>query len=459
MQIDTMKYKHRLHMLRYIYLLLALCAFTECVHSQAIYLFRLENAARAPICGVPGAPTGQQLGLTNFDIEYTNNSGFGPNSPENNGSFSQRITLPPGLVFTSSSKVDVFGSSPCNWYGLGRPCVWDDAANKYTNPNVPKLYTSAGSRTGTISGAVIGYRTTLAWLSIVNIGVVQSTAPNAYTLSASNFDNAGGRVGLLWNGSTNFAPTAQGSASYCPVPGPTISLSKALGGSRASSTDQFTVKILQDTTITASSTTTGSGNFVSGGSTGSVSVSAGKTYSLSEVMAPGSTSVLSDYNRSLTCSNANGATLPSALDLPFTVQEKDNIVCTITNTPKPATLAIRQIVLSPIPVNLVPPFTFNYAGDNGWGSQKLTTTSMNTPLAGTSQPLTTLNTATTLSVTYPEARWSVFSFSCVDTNAPASGNPTGTLVSATASSVTVPAANVRPGAALRCTALLRHSVP
>ena len=243
--------------------------------------------------------------------------------------------------------------------------------------------------------------------------------------------------------------------------GPSITVNKVMGSNRNNDADQFTLQIMQSGNAVVSSTTQGIGNSIVAG-TGVINAfttSTGASYSIGEVMATGSSSALNNYNSSLSCTNTTGSTLPAGLNVPFTIGANDTINCTVTNTTKPATLTVRQVVASPIPVNMVPPFSFKYAGTNGWTLQTLTSASLNNFVSGNAQTLSAFNTATTLSVTYPEARWSVFSFSCVDTNAPASGNPTGTLVSATASSVTVPAANVRPGAALRCTALLRHPVP
>jgi hypothetical protein len=48
---------------------------------------------------------------------------------------------------------------------------------------------------------------------------------------------------------------------------------------------------------------------------------------------------------------------------------------------------------------------------------------------------------------------------CVDTNAAITNNPTGTLVRVVGTSITIPAANVRPGSALKCTLTMGHKVP
>ena len=244
--------------------------------------------------------------------------------------------------------------------------------------------------------------------------------------------------------------------------GTALSVRKAMGNNRASNNDQFTLQITSNGNTLASATTQGSGNSVTPG-TGSINglvATAGSSYTIGETMAAGSDSPLSYYTAALGCTNLAGASVPITLGTPFTLQSGDTISCTLTNTVRAATLTIRQLTLSPVPPNLVLPFTFGYTGNNGLAAQSLTNTTFNTAVLGATQNLAATNTATTLSATsFPDARWLVGGFSCQDTNAPGSGNPTGNLVSGAANSITIPAANVRPGAALRCTALMRHPVP
>ena len=245
---------------------------------------------------------------------------------------------------------------------------------------------------------------------------------------------------------------------------PTITVRKALSGNRVDNADQFTLQITSDAlalATSASATTQGSGSIVLAG-TGvitSFAASAGSSYRIGETMAAGSASTLSYYNSSLSCSNTAGGQLPNLLGSSFTAQTGDTLSCTITNTAKPTTLSVRQIVLSPLPPNLVPPFSFTFSGTNGWTSLALKSTALNAPFVSSSQTLNAPNTATALTVTLPEPRWFLGAFSCLDTNAASMGNPTGNLVSVTSTSVTIPAANVRPGSALQCTAVLRHPVP
>jgi hypothetical protein len=114
---------------------------------------------------------------------------------------------------------------------------------------------------------------------------------------------------------------------------PHIRLRKALGSGRRFSTDQFTVRINQLSTVVASATTTGATNVVTGGDTGLVQLNAGTAYTLDEIMSgPGS---LTQYTRTLACVNGtNGVTttFPTSVPGNITPVLGDVITCTITNT-------------------------------------------------------------------------------------------------------------------------------
>jgi hypothetical protein len=252
----------------------------------------------------------------------------------------------------------------------------------------------------------------------------------------------------------------------------TITIKKALaGGGRINAADQFTVQLLQqwDKVAVGTGTTKGSGSTVDPGTgtTNPVLVDSpddGAYYKMSEAMANGSVSALLAYTTTVSCQNYGvGGTDVSyvhSLNDTLSAYWGDTIVCTITNSsPGVATLAVRQKVVSPVPVNLLPPYTFSYTGGNGWSSPPLTNTAQNTFAISNPVKLSATNTATTVSVTLPEPRYFVAGFSCADTSAPGSGNQTGNLVSVKTTSVTIPAANVRPNATLLCTLLLGHFTP
>ncbi len=136
--------------------------------------------------------------------------------------------------------------------------------------------------------------------------------------------------------SYNFGALQFGDAVQCTFTNaafPHIRLRKALGSNRRFSSDQFTVRINQGSTVVASATTTGATNVVMGGDTGLVQVNAGSAYTLDEIMSgPGS---LTQYTSVMGCTNGtNGVTTSFPATVPGTITPVlgDVITCTITNT-------------------------------------------------------------------------------------------------------------------------------
>jgi hypothetical protein len=209
----------------------------------------------------------------------------------------------------------------------------------------------------------------------------------------------------------------------------------------------------------ANSTTTGSGTVVDSGSgtTSPTVLSANTPYTLHEVAS--GTTRLGQYRSALSCTDAANANRALALDTAFSLQTTDVITCTLTNAPAPATLRVTQTVISPVPPNLLPPFSQQYTSTNGWGPQNITNTRLNAPVSTATLPLAANTTQTTLSTTLPDTRWFVSRFSCSDAAASVSGNPGGVLVSVSSPSVTIPAVFLLPGADLRCSIFLGHVTP
>lgn len=120
---------------------------------------------------------------------------------------------------------------------------------------------------------------------------------------------------------------------------PRIRLTKALGGPRYVSTDQFVLEVrnaANSSTLATVATTTGTGSTVSTG-TGQYIATTGTTYTLREVMAGGSGSTLASYITAYSCiNNATGLTTSgSATNFSFTAAKYDDLECTFTNTPQP----------------------------------------------------------------------------------------------------------------------------
>jgi uncharacterized repeat protein (TIGR01451 family) len=163
--------------------------------------------------------------------------------------------------------------------------------------------------------------------------------------------------------------TATNSGATCTVTNtkrPKVTLLKNVAG-RLYAADQFSVTVsgagsttltnTSDVAILASATTitttgAGTGNF-SNATNPSFYATASQVLTLTDAMAAGSTSALSAYNTSLTCTNAYsgpGATtgLPSASAVStynLTPAPGDDITCTYTNTPK-AKLTLAKTVIN-----------------------------------------------------------------------------------------------------------------
>jgi hypothetical protein len=98
--------------------------------------------------------------------------------------------------------------------------------------------------------------------------------------------------------------------------------------------------------------------------------------------------------------------------------------------------------------------TFSYNISNsgsGTTATTVTTAVAGTAVVGTQIPLNTINTATTITETGPTG-WILTpaSSTCTDANSAASGNPATFAATVTGFVVTVPAANIRPGAVITC---------
>lgn len=145
--------------------------------------------------------------------------------------------------------------------------------------------------------------------------------------------------------SYNFGALQFGDAVLCTFTNtayPHLRLQKALGaGGRQFANDQFALSINQGAGTVATTTTTGSGATIANGATAQTQVNAGTGYTLNEAAA--GTTVLSQYNASLLCTNAatSSTVLPTVVGGAITPQMGDVINCTITNTKKPSNAALQ----------------------------------------------------------------------------------------------------------------------
>ena len=241
----------------------------------------------------------------------------------------------------------------------------------------------------------------------------------------------------------------------------TISTNKVISGGRGNSTDQFTygAKTTSTSAVLSQTSSSGAGNGPFGASVATVSSSVPIT--VFEQMAAGSASQLAQYTTSLTCTNGNAGS-PTVLPTNQAVTSYnitsfaygDAIACTFTNTPIPATVAVRKITLG-APGG---PFSFtqtNLASTPG----NITTASAGVAAPASPTAINVTALATQVQITEAlNATFTLTSATCVDANSALTGNP-ASFGSSTGAVVTIPAANVRPAAQITCTLTNTASAP
>ncbi|MBW8367206.1 MAG: DUF11 domain-containing protein, partial [Arenimonas sp.] len=133
-----------------------------------------------------------------------------------------------------------------------------------------------------------------------------------------------------------------------------ITLSKTIVSRPVAGTSGFVISLLQNSgTVASASTGVGSGASNTSASTGEQLVTAGTLVTLNEVLQAGSTQAFNQFNATVSCSNATAGSptvLPSGIDAngtwTFTPAANDQVSCTITNTARPATVAVAKTVAS-----------------------------------------------------------------------------------------------------------------
>jgi Surface adhesin CshA non-repetitive domain 2 len=226
--------------------------------------------------------------------------------------------------------------------------------------------------------------------------VARLTCTNSTTGSSTPLPN---NVLVSTAGTTasyNFGSLQYGDAVVCTftnIAQPRLTLTKALGGTRVFTGDQFTMNLSTGATTVATTTTTGTGATIATGTTPQYLGAVGTAYSFNEVAA--GTTNLTYYTSGMACTNAYTAsttTLPTAVGGSVTPVLGDNITCTITNTPKPnrANLTIvKSMTLVSDPVNgasnpkLIPGAIVDYditVTNAGTGPVDLSTVVINDPI-------------------------------------------------------------------------------
>ncbi len=222
--------------------------------------------------------------------------------------------------------------------------------------------TTTGTATGPFANATVNFASALpVTLSEVMAAGSSSTLASYDSKLTCINGNAASTTPLPTNVTTTsyaFGGLIFGDAVSCVFTNaavPRVALAKALGGTRVFTNDQFTVDLTTGSTTTATTTTTGAGSTVTNGSIPATIVSPATPYGLNEGAA--GTTVLTYYTAGIACTNTyttSPTVLPSTLPGTVTPRYGDNINCTITNTPKPATATLTVVKTSLVisdPVN------------------------------------------------------------------------------------------------------------
>jgi uncharacterized repeat protein (TIGR01451 family) len=190
--------------------------------------------------------------------------------------------------------------------------------------------------------------------------------------------------------------------------------------------------------------------------------STGTNVTVIETAPPGwpanpATATCADSNGSAS-GNGNGSfgtltnnvlTIPSA-----NIRAGAQIVCTFTNTLAQPTVQISETSISGTG-------TFSFAGTNGVAANvTITTVTAGSPVSGSAYAVTSTSSSVTVTET-PPAGWPANPASafCTDSNGTVSGNGSGTFGALSNNILTIPSANLKPGAQIVCTFTNTLQVP
>lgn len=207
---------------------------------------------------------------------------------------------------------------------------------------------SSGATAGPFTAALVtvaaGYPVTVS--EAMASGSASALASYVPSLTCSNAQPGSPTVmpAAVAATAVNLGTLAYGDAVTCLFTNtalPRLTLSKALSGTRVFAADQFTLSVASASAVVATTTTTGSGATLAASATPLAVVPAAQPYTFSEAAA-GST-VLGYYAATMACTNAfagSPTTLPTAPGGAVTPRAGDNIACTISNAPKPPSVAL-----------------------------------------------------------------------------------------------------------------------
>ncbi|PTQ89995.1 hypothetical protein [Agitococcus lubricus] len=312
-----------------------------------------------------------------------------------------------GFTFSDTNLTGSIGTLTTSTSGVGVSSA--PLTVTATNTDVTITETLVGGYTLTTASCIDENAATTG-----NIGTFGSLATNVLTIPASYF-LTGAEIKCTFN---NRRST-------------TLTLRKTwAAGSQAGHTATVNSSGFINSVTSGTSTATAAGNTTTGTAT---TVYVGESGTISEIFGGGA--VAADYAASLACTGTNGSL--SGNTLTITQSTGTAITCTYTNTKLP------KITLTKISNGGVGAFTFT--GDNGFTSQTITTVTAGTGVAGATQTLAAVSTATTITETIP-AGYEVTAINC--TGLGSGGTATPNLATG---SVVLNAAATAAGTNIACT--------
>ena len=243
-----------------------------------------------------------------------------------------------------------------------------------------------------------------------------------------------------------------GDLASCAYPS-TITLQKNIAG-RAVASDQFTLTISGNGLGTGNTSGTTSGNTLgmqtaATATAGPVIVLPTLTYSIAEAGVLGAN--LANYSIAYSCTDtttntviASGSGTPGMVTVPNDGASGANVMCTFTNTP----LLPPTVMLAKTSINAIGTFTFALTGVTTT-TDTITTATSGTAVNSAATHTGTAGTAATITETAPSS-FTTTSYNCVDANAASDGNGSASPISGSTTAISIPGANMVPGAAWTC---------
>ena len=413
------------------------------------------------------------IGANTMRINVTSNSFLG-----NSGA---AIDLGGDGVTTASSCT---GAGSANG-GLGRPVlsrVFYDGANLRFNADycgngdtyVLELYkVSVASTVGDIGSDGVLAGEGFTYLGKVGNLTGGSLVGGSIAVSSGAL-SPGDMVGaILWRSSATVGgDTSEFSPSVTVAGAVRLSLRASLDGTpvRMDAADQVLVQVMEGAAVAGAAQTSAAGTSTDTPVLVLPADGSNYSYVLKESLLAGSVSPMGYYQHLFSCTTSVGGSVGNAgsglsspapipitpIQIPLTADVAqfailpaagDTIVCTSVVRANPPRLRVSQVSIGEVGA-------FSYAGNsnaNGYGGDAITTVTAGAQVDGVSRILALpgVLTEVVVSTPSPAANWTVASLSCQDANAAATGNP-ASIGSLSGSVISLPIAQVLPGADIRC---------